>query len=671
MRSFKDEERLRALRERLYSRGKGPESREKYTLTADTVKEAPTSWEKPPSIKKTATDTVKTEAQSESTVAATQQSKVAPITQPEIAPIMTQKKNTRKYRLIIVLSGLVFFILSVLASSLFFFTGNKGISGENIAISLNGPFTIGGGETIPLQIGITNQNTVPIESATLIVTYPSGTQSASGDGTELFIERLPFEAIKQGETLNIPLRAIVFGEENEEKIIEAEIEYRVEGSNSTFAKEAEPLRFKISSSPVVISVDALHKISSGQETNIELTISSNAPNTLTDVLVKAEYPTGFDFTNSEPEPVSGQNVWLIDSLGPEESTTITLTGVVVGKETDAYVMHFSIGISNERDRLSLSSVFSTASTEFAIEQPFIDVALELNGKDSATVAVEAGESIDVDVVVSNSLEDTIYDGRVELSLSGNALSDFEVDAGAGFYDSIKNTVFWEAANVESLREIVPGQEVSLGITLKPDPDIETTPQLAFDVDVRARRVTEGRASEELIGTAAGVAKVSSVAILDSGAGINTGTFADTGPLPPVAENKTTYTLTLFTQNGSNDLGDVEVTASLPVYIEWLDKTSGAGTITFNDNSRVVTWNVGDVDANQSKIAAFQVSLLPSISQIGTTPTLLGEQRLRGTDRFTDSVVRTNSSALTTRLSEDAGYPERIGEVLDAAVLEGG
>lgn len=349
-------------------------------------------------------------------------------TAPESTPVFTNesmatKKPKRKYRLYIILFGLVFFVVAVLTSSLLFIFGNTPISGENIAVSLNnGPFTIGGGETLTLQAGVTNQNAVPIESATLIVTYPHGTQSASEEGKELFIERLSLDTIAPGETLNIPLRAVVFGEENDERTVYAELEYRVAGSNSTFSKEAEPYSFKISSSPVVMKVDALYKVSSGQETDVVLTIASNAPNTLTDIIVKADYPAGFDFTSSEPEPISGQNTWLIKELKPESEETITITGIVVGDDTDEYTMLFSVGVPSENDRSSLASVFSTASTDFVIEQPFLDVKLLVDNDDSETVAVDSGESINVDIILKNTLPYTIYDGRVELHLSGNALS---------------------------------------------------------------------------------------------------------------------------------------------------------------------------------------------------------------------------------------------------------
>lgn len=659
MGNFKDEERLKALRERLYARGKTVDPRPKPELT-DTPKEVPTTWQKPPRDIRRREQTLR----KPESVLPQKQEEVNQEPKPIVSD-MAPKKTSRKYRLYVVAAGVLFFVIAVLVSSVFFVLGGNKISGNNIAVSLNnGPFTIGGGETLTLQAGVTNQNAVPIESATLIVTYPRGTQSADEEGKELFIERLPLETIEPGETLNIPLRAVVFGEENDEKTVTAELEYRVTGSNSTFSKVAEPYIFRISSSPVVMSVDSLYKVSSGQEIDIELTISSNAPNTLTDIIVTADYPIGFDYSSSDPEPISGQNVWHIDSLEPESEKKVTITGVVVGEDTDEYTMLFSVGVPSEGSRSTLASVFSTASADFQIEQPFIGVSLKVNNDTSETVAVEADDTVDIEISITNTLPYTIYDGKIELALSGNALSDYTVNANSGFYNSANNTVTWEPTTNNTLREIESGKKIDVRVTLKPDPDIEVTPQLAFDVDVHGRRVTEGRVTEELIGTAAAVAKVSSVATIQSETGRNTSIFTDTGPIPPVAEEETSYTLTFFIQNGTNDIGDAEIMATLPVYVKWLDKTTGAGTITFNETSRTVAWNVGSVDANQSKIASFQVSLLPSISQIGTTPTLLGEQRLRATDRFTGAVVRARSNPLNSRLSSEAGYNNQSGEVVE-------
>jgi hypothetical protein len=676
MGNFKDEDKINDLRQRLYSRGGAPQKKEDYSLKSEPRK-VPTSWQNPPrAIDVSNLEPVPkrvSEASGNQVIDQAVDSKVVndgideaetfdQATDSDAEEIMPRKNTSRAYRKKIFLAGLGFFGLAIALSSLFFLLGSKSISGDNIAISINGPITIGGGEAIPLQIGVTNQNTVAIESATLIVTYPPDTQSAEEVGKGMTVERLPLDKINPGETLNIPMRAVVFGEENEEKTINAEIEYRVQGSNSTFAKQAEPHRFRIGSSPVVLSVDSIQKISSGQETTIKLKVTSNSTNALKDILVRADYPAGFDYTKADPSPVSNENIWKIDELNPGEETEITITGVVIGKETDEYAVHYSIGVSSDSNKLTLASVFTTATTNFVIEQPFIDVRLALNGDQSGSVAVETGKEIDLKILISNTLEDAIYDSKVVLNISGNAIADYQVDPGQGYYDSINNRISWESAEISNLREIRPGQEVELSLNLLPDANIKVAPQLAFDVDVRARRLTPDRVSEELIGSASGVAKVTSEATLLAEVARGTSVFTETGPLPPVANQATTYTVTFLAESGTNDISGTEITVSLPSYVSWQNQTSGAGVITFNETSRVVTWDAGDIDANQSKIAAFQVSLLPSVTQIGTNPVLINEQRLKATDLFTNEIIRTQKSALTTKFVAEVGYDDSIGEV---------
>jgi len=646
MSGIKDQDRIEALRKRLYERGTPATPAQKHTLT-DIKAPAPTAWQAPP----------KPIAQAPVTEA---------ITEPNPATdtaTMAPKKAKPKYRLKLFLAGLIFFVLAVAASSAFMIFGNNSISGENITIAVTGPFTVGGGETLPIQVGITNSNAVPIESATLIVEYPLGTLSADEARTELFTERLSLETVGSGETVNIPLRALVFGEENDEKNVNVSIEYRVQGSNATFFKEADPLRFKISSSPILMKVDALKKISSGQETDVTITITSNAPTVLSDVLVKAEYPLGFDFTSSEPSPASGKNLWHITDLKPEETRTITITGIVVGKETDEYAINFTVGVPSDRNPQALASVFATAQTGFVIEQPFLAINLEIAGVTNGDVVVEPGQQSGASIEIKNTLQDTLYDLVVEVELGGNALSDLEVGPPNGFYDSLNNKIIWDVSNAPELAELFPGKSTRLSFGLTPSTDIMRTPQITLDVNVTARRVSETRVAETLLGTAQSVIKVASAPQVRADIGHNTGIFSDSGAVPPAAEKPTTYTISLMAENGSNDITDAVVTAVMPSYVKWLDVTSGAGDIVYDPVQRLVTWSIGTMDANASTFGSFQVSFTPSKSQIGTTPTLLGDQRLKANDRFTGTVVRDVSPAVTTEMSAEANQPKDNGRVI--------
>ncbi|MFT5849777.1 MAG: hypothetical protein ACI9H6_000596 [Patiriisocius sp.] len=650
MSGIKDQDRIEALRKRLYERGKPMEQHQNHILT-DKKEEVKTQWAAPPEP-------------------------IIPEVVPEPEAVeghiihtpteldMSPKKKKKGYRLKLLLAGIIFFVLAVGGSSAFLMFGNNSISGENIAISVSGPFTIGGGETLPLQVGITNSNVVAIESATLIVEYPLGTHSALDVQKELFAERLALDTVAAGETINIPLRAVVFGEENDDQTVNVSIEYRVQGSNALFFKEADPLRYKISSSPIIVKTASLKKVSSGQETDIELTITSNSQSTLSEVLVKAEYPNGFDFTSSNPSPVSAQNVWIIADLEPEEEQTITITGIVVGRESDEYAINFTVGVPSERDPQSLASVFATTQTEFEIEQPFLDIELEIAGVTNGSVVVEPDQQVGASIEITNTLDDTLYDIIVEVELDGNALSDLDVGPPNGFYDSLNNKIVWDVSSSPDLAELRPGETTRLAFGVVPSGEALRTPQINFNVNVDARRVSESNVSEKLTGTASSILKVASAPDLKTTVGFNSGSFTDVGPLPPKAEESTNYSVSFMIENGSNALSDTVVTAVLPSYVTWKDQTSGAGAISYNPSDRSIAWTVGAVEGNAAVFAAFQVTLLPSKIQVGTAPVLVKEQRLKANDLFTGTVVRDVMSAVTSEMSIETGYEKENGRVVE-------
>ncbi len=661
MSGIKDSDRIDELRKRLYERGSAPRPHAQHTLS-DAAADVPTVWRRAEQAPRP-TPPPATPPRPVIDVPRVAVPTIA--LQPNLPPPPPSMptKPKKRYRLKMIVAGLIFFVLSVMVSIVLMTLGNQGISGENITLATTGPFTIGGGEIMPIQVGLTNNNAVPIESATLIVEYPRGTLSANEERKELFSERLPLETVAAGETLNVPLRAVVFGEENQEQEIKVSVEYRVAGSNALFFKEAEPLRYKISSSPLVITVDSLKKISSGQETDLTLLIRSNAQSVLQDILLVAEYPLGFSYTSADPAPTGSQNQWRIEELKPGESTTITIKGVVVGQPTDEYAINFAIGVPNERDQRTLASVFATAQTQFEIEAPFLDIDLEIAGVQNEVAVVKPIERSSVSVEVTNTLPDTIYDLVAEVRLSGNAISDLEIGPPSGFYDSTARKITWDISSSPELEALEPGQTVRLTFAIAPG-EVSNTPEINIAVDVRGRRVSESQVAETLMGTAAGSMRVASVPTLDGFTTYNAGTFSDSGPVPPKAGTPTTYTITFSVQNSTNDIGGTTVTGTLPTYVTWTGETAGSGSMSYDAARRLVTWNAGRIDANNSAFGSFQVSITPSLSQVGTAPTLVGEQFLRADDLFTSTVVRTQNPPITTEISTEAGYPKGNGRVTE-------
>ncbi len=615
-------EQFDSVRARLYDRGSVPRKNERTVLTSDIkTADVPHAWGNEIS------DT--------------------PEPSPIIiaTPMVNKKRN--KYRLIALLFGVFFFIAAVSLSSIYLLLGGNTISNENIGVAISGPSSIGGGEVATLQIGVSNQNNVALNSAVLNITFPPGTLSADAENKPLLRESIALDSIVPGETLNVPIKAQLYGEEDEEKVIMAEIQYRLQGSNGTFEAAAEPYTIKINSSPVTIATEGATQLSSGQAVSIDFVVRSNSSTVLRDLIVRAEYPFGFDFESASQNPISGQNVWKIDTLQPEETKKITVKGLVTGVATDERIVNVAVGVSKNTNTYALDSIFSASDFSYEIEESFINYTVAINNSTADSVVVQQGGEVQVKIEFTNPLESTLYDNELRVQLSGTALNESGVNAQRGFYDSIQNAVLFDHTTIPDLESVQPGETVRLQFTIEPEAYVRTAPELGMVFSAKARRVREARVAEALEGN------ISRTVRFASAANIAGSISHQSGFNPPVAEKMTQYTVTLRAESGSNDLIDTEVTANIPSYVSWLNAGGGDGEISFNPSARTLLWEVGDIADNSVATVTFTIGLLPSISQVGETPTLISSQSLKATDRFTGTVVRDTNVALTTQLIQNS------------------
>ncbi len=656
MSGIKDQKNIDELRKRLYERDLSPEIllAKRHSLTKSKTVDISRGWGSPrlissiPQIPIDVPVLIKEEI-------------VDPIVHKEVSSeLPISKPKSRSYRWWIILSSVAIFVLAIAISSVYLFLGANQISGRNISINTEVPFTVAAGEKMSLQVNIANNNSVPIESATLIINYPTGTKTI--DEKDLFESRVPIEVITTGESRNIPISAVMFGEENETKEIKVSIEYRIEGSNTTFFKEATPSKIQISSSPLVLRVSAVEKVSSGQEIEVKLTVQSNASIAQKNILIKANYPNSFYFISSSPEPSYSQNEWVIKELLPGKEETITLRGKVNGVTGELSVLQFEAGTPKSDNQFMMGSVLSKTKTEYFIERAFLKVSVDVNGDTDGNVFVSANDSSQVKVSVTNTLEEPIYDMRVEIEPKGNLIRDALVSVSSGYYDTNNKTIRYEVSGMSELAEIAPGETRNFYFSVSPDKG-QPTASFSVSTKVFARRVREVQSIEDLVGTALSEVKYSSVIQNRAEVGHSNANFVDIGSVPPVANKTTTYTLTFEVETGVNDVTDAVLITALPQYVDWQDVYEGEGKIDFNPVSKQIRWTIGNMSAKSKQQLKIQVGLLPSVKQVGTTPTIVGNQEFKAVDRFTGQNLSVINTALNTELSAEAGYAKDNGRVV--------
>lgn len=574
---------------------------------------------------------------------------------PEPKPKMKKKVNTDKVLTAVLVASVVFFVGALGVSALLWIGERNTVSNDNISVEIQGPATIGGGEELVLQLVIANNNAAALQDADLLIEYPAGTRVPGNLSQEQLRTRESLGTLSAGEQVQKTARGVLFGEEGSTQTIHATIEYRVADSNAIFFKE-QNYEIILSNAPMVIKVDSVEDISSGQEAEFDIEVTSNSDETLENVLLVAEYPFGFEFVDSDPEPYARTNVWRLGDLDPEEKKTIHMRGRILGEDAVERVFRFSSGTAGAVDDTKLETVFATAQQTIIVESPFINATLAINGSNTSEPVVERDELVRADISWANNLPDQIFDLEIEVELDGAILDESSVAARQGFYRSTDNTAFWSRETDGSFATVEEGEHGTVSLTFAPIPYAKgegfRTPSVTLDITVRAKRVSENNVPETIESTITRTVKVETDVGLSAESAYSTGPFANSGPIPPRADQGTTYTILLTASNSTNPAGDVTVSATLPPYVEWLGAVNPTtADIAFSNVGGRVSWNVGSMQAHSSKTAAFQVKLLPSVSQVGSEPVLVNQLSIDGIDTFTTTRVVSSAREVTTRTTD--------------------
>lgn len=583
------------------------------------------------------------------------------------------KDRSSSYKKILGISLLLFFgAVAFLVYTLF--TGTNSISNSNIDIKLIGPVSSPAGEELPLDIDITNSNNVDLILADLVISYPEGTRSSVDQSTPMPTERIPIGTISKGQTVREKIKPILFGEEGTVKNINMSLEYRVDGSANIFVKEKN-FPISIGSSPITMNVESVKEIIPEQEAEFKVTIKSNSTAVIKGLVLKAEYPFGFDFTGSTPVASVSDDTWTLGDVLPGEERKISVRGRLLGGNSQERVIKFYTGTEDPKDKTEIATIFVTNTKDLTLKKPFLSLDMTLDGKTATTYVARSSRSVKGEITWQNNLNVPLNDVVMEVKLDGQLLDRSSVEGDRGYYRSVDNTILWDRSTLSDLKEVISKGSGrvqfnfnTLAATIK-NSSIYRNPSIKLDLTVRAKRLNEDRVPEEIVSTISRTIKVASDLNLSSRIVHSIGPFDNTGPMPTMPDEATTYTVLVSVANSFNSVKDTVYTATLPSYVSWTGKYYPENTnVKYNADKREVTWTIGDVApgtgySSSLKEFAYQVSFLPSIGQRGTSPMLIGPQKVMAKDSFTGTIIESLLQALDTKIETDPAFSfgdEKVG-----------
>ncbi|MEY4602288.1 MAG: hypothetical protein RL292_229, partial [Candidatus Parcubacteria bacterium] len=543
------------------------------------------------------------------------------------------------------LTGALLFLLVSIGIALYmFFGGGNQVSSANVDIAIIGPSIVASGEQIDLGVSLVNENRTALSNVVFTVEYPEGAR-ASADNTEPLKRTTEnIKNIDKGSVHTTTTKLLLFGGKDVTKTIVFKMEYTVAGSNARFTKEKK-YDVVIGSSPLLINVTAPQEINSGQQFQLQVTVTSNSGALLKNVLVKAEYPYGFAYTDSSLPPQNDKQTWNIGDLKNGEKKVFTIKGNVIAQDNEERTFRFMVGTEGVEQN-TIETVLGTAMPTISLRKPFFNATLSLGGNTADMVAISAQGRVAGELSIVNSLADSLSNVVAEIGITGAALNKAGVRvADGGFYQSNQSVIVWDRnanSNFELLR---PGETAKGSFDLENFliPQNMKNPEISFEVTLKAVRSLVGGGVDNVTSTMTKKLRfLTNLAV--STRSLRGGVFGNTGPVPPVRDTASTYTIEWAVSNTHNEVSGAVVKATLPVYVDWVGSVSPATeNVTYNADNRTVTWNAGTVPAlagysTSAKKVFFQVKLNPSISQVGFAPALTNTTSVSGFDTWGNKTV---------------------------------
>lgn len=538
-----------------------------------------------------------------------------------------------------------------------------GVERREAKVEIRGGETVEAGALAAVPISFKNTSSAPLNAADLVVVFPPDTLAPDASGR---LAPAPARVVRQvgtvapGEEQSIVLQAVFFGKEGEEKRVEASLLYRPGNIRARFSSDAEKT-VKITRVPLAISWEVAERVSAGEEADVTIRVSSQARAPFENLWLRVDAPPGFAVARAVPAASSTDAVWHIGALLPGEEKKIVLAGTFsrAGGETQA--LRAGLGAYNELTkewkpwRESSREVILSAS-------PFLLEGM-IDGKHEGII--KPGEFLSMTVRYRNQSPAPVKNVTVRAAVEGKSIdaSTLTISDG-GVFDGTAEEVVWGPGGTGALREVLPGQEgeLHLAVRVKERPVVQSAADRNFMIRLRTRidaaSLPQGFTGGALAPEDTAAFKLSTVVLIAGRSAYRTSPLPNTGPLPPKVGEKTTYAVVWEVRNFTNEIENAEFRAPLPPNVRWEGAVSPRDAdVRFDASSAEVRWRIGRVAPGTGvltpgRVAAFQVSIVPSALDIGRSPALTGQAVFSGRDTFTGEDIAIEMQGVSTQVSED-------------------
>ncbi|OGN28209.1 MAG: hypothetical protein A3A33_02540 [Candidatus Yanofskybacteria bacterium RIFCSPLOWO2_01_FULL_49_25] len=596
-----------------------------------------------------------------------------PTTPSVVPPLSTVVEPVRSvFRRRFIWLGAIVILLAV--GAYFLLNGNSFVEAR-VSTKVSASAEVTSGDLVTYTVVYKNDNKVDLNDAKLLFVYPTDAQ-ATKDGvpTGARSDTVDLGILKANTSGQQTFTAYVVGDTGNIKNATATLTFTPAGLRSEIKNEATHAA-TITRLPVHMSLVAPPTAVNGQAITYLIDYRNDGSTDFSNLRLILTYPQGFTPTKATPSATratSNQNIWDIPTLPVGSAQRITITGTLRGIEREgkqiSLVLQKSIDIPGGSQYIAIEKQDSST----AIATPYLSAFLKLNGVQDYTAHL--GDHLQYIATIRNNTNVDLTGLAPQITLNG-AMFDYASVYSAGFFDSRTRVISWNPAALSELATLRANQSIDIPFDVRLKPSFPTGSHGASDSLVKASFHVETpnvppaidlatlSADDELITRISTAPSFSQVVFLKDGQ------LGASGPYPPKVDQKTIFTVRWSIVNPSNALDGVKVTATLQPGVIWENKTRTSSALpapVINQQLGTITWTVGTVSggtgvAMPAAEAYFQVSITPSVNQVGQLAPLIKNIQFSGVDSLTKEQISRTANDTTTGDVSDATGGGTVGQ----------
>lgn len=527
--------------------------------------------------------------------------------------------------------GVVILTILVGLSGFWFYQKNI-YSKDALKLEILGPEEAELAQEVEYTVKYKNNGNIRLDEPRLIFEFPS---YSIVDGGSLRKE-IVIQDIYPGEERTLQLKARLMGKEGDLKTAKAWLSYRPKNLKAGYESTTSQTT-RIKNVPLTLEFDLPSKIESGEEISFRLNYFSNTSYPLSDLGLKVEYPSDFEFKSAKPVPLD-KTEWEIGLLNKTEGGRIEIAGTLKGQVDEQKLFKAQLGIWQDGEFILLKETVRGVE----IISPSLYISQQING--NPQYIASAGDTLHYEIFFKNIGDEDLANLFLVAKLEGKALDFQTLKAPLGEFESGDNSVIFDWRRVPQLQFLDSQDEGKVEFWINLKKEWQSSGSQDFN-PVITNSLYLSQARQEFVN------KINSkIEIIQKGY-YQDEVFGNSGPLPPKVGGTTTYTVTWQVKNYYNDIKNMTVRATLGKGVNLTGKIFPEDAkLTFDSGSREVVWRLENLEAgkgilSQGPNATFQIDFTPSLSQKGQTPTLIGKAKITGEDQWTNQILEAESSAV--------------------------